>query len=218
MASDGEDDFDARLRNVNVGRSRERRERTRSGSENLGSGDALFGETASRGDAFETPKTRVTSRTPPAAPYRTARSLSANLGQAERELVDFSTPLERRTGRPTTELTESPIPKATTEIETQTARFKAEREERERRTQLLIEQQREEATLERAKIAEREAEDALQQQRVAAEEAENALMEKEIERLEREAAIKAKREELLRRREALSSTIATAGLATTAPS
>ncbi|KAJ3035203.1 hypothetical protein HK097_004266, partial [Rhizophlyctis rosea] len=162
MANDGEDDFEGQLRNVNVGKSRER---SPSGSKNLGLGDALFGTSASRGDAFETPKTRTVSRTPPAAPYRTARSLSANLGRAERELVDTSTPLERqRTGRPATQFTESPIPKATAEIETQTARFKAERQERERRTQLLIEQQREEAALERAKVAEREAEDALQQQ------------------------------------------------------
>ena len=178
MASDGEESFEDQLRNVNMGRSRER---SRSGSENLQRGDELFGVTASRGDAFETPlqTTRSTSRTPPAAPIRSAatsraeRSLSESLGRAERVLAMTdtprdvspvtSTPLERyrRTASATrfgTEFdTESPIPVATAEIETQTAQFKAEREDRERRTQLLIEQQREEAALERAKQAERDA-------------------------------------------------------------
>ena len=223
MASDGEESFEDQLRNINMRRSRER---SRSGSENLQRGDELFGVTSSRGDAFETPlqPTRFTFRTPPAAPTRSTatscaeRLLSGSLGRAERVLTMTDTPREvspvtstpleryRRTASATrlgTEFTESPIPAATTEIATQTARFKAEREERERRTQLLIEQQREEAALERAKQAEREALEQLQQQRAAAGEAENALLEKEVERLEREAAIKTKREELLRRRAAL---------------
>ena len=74
-----------------------------------------------------------------------------------------------------TEFTESRITAATAEIETWTAQLKAERE---RHTQLLIEQQREEAALGQAKQAEREVVGQLHQQRAAVEKAKNVLLKK----------------------------------------
>lgn len=140
MGSDIEDDFEARLRDVNVGRSR-----SRSGSENLLRGDNLFGSTASRGDAFETPQNPSRSRShTPSGPSRAGRSLFTTLGKAERVAAEATREEAAvATNTPVTvgpRFSSSPI-SAVAEIETQTARLRQEREDRERRTRLLVEQQ-----------------------------------------------------------------------------